>query len=53
MITGDNLLTIHRFGLTIESDRDHPGKAGVFFEDGQNPPVQARLWRSMNRKPSR
>ena len=38
-----NLLVIRGYGLKIESDADHAAQTGVFFDDGQNPPVKADI----------
>jgi hypothetical protein len=43
VITLGNLLTIRGYGLKVEADAAHKDEAGLFFDDGQNPPVKADI----------
>ncbi|MDR0759870.1 MAG: DUF4469 domain-containing protein, partial [Treponema sp.] len=43
VMTIGNLLTIRGYGLKIEGDADHAGQIGLFFDDGENPPVRAEI----------
>ncbi|MDR1074724.1 MAG: DUF4469 domain-containing protein [Treponema sp.] len=43
IMTIGNLLTIRGYGLKIEADATHTGEAGLFFDDGENPPVKAEI----------
>jgi hypothetical protein len=38
-----NLLTIRGYGIKIEADAAHQDEAGLFFDDGENPPVKAEI----------
>jgi hypothetical protein len=38
-----NLLTIRGYGLKIEGDDEHKDEAGLWFDDGQNPPIKAEI----------
>jgi hypothetical protein len=38
-----NLLTIRGYGLKIEAEAKYAGEAGLFFDDGENPPVKAEI----------
>jgi hypothetical protein len=42
MTLGD-LLVIRGYGLKIEADAKHADEAGLFFDDGENPPVKASI----------
>jgi hypothetical protein len=43
VMTIGNLLTMRGSGLKIEGDAQHADEAGLFFDDGQNPPVKAEI----------
>jgi hypothetical protein len=43
VITIGNLLTVRGYGLKIESDSQHKDEVGLWFDDGQNPPVKAEI----------
>jgi hypothetical protein len=42
-MTLGNLLTIRGYGLKIEGDRQSASQVGLFFDDGQTPPVKAEI----------
>jgi hypothetical protein len=42
-MTVGNLLTIRGYGLKIEGDDEHAEEVGLWFDDGQNPPVKAEI----------
>jgi hypothetical protein len=44
VMTPGNLLTIRGYGLKIESDARHKDEAGLWFDDGRNPPVKAEIF---------
>jgi hypothetical protein len=43
IMTLGNLLTIRGYGLKIEAEAKYQGEAGLFFDDGENPPVKAEI----------
>jgi hypothetical protein len=43
VMTIGNFLTIRGYGLKIEGDGRHADEVGIWFDDGQNPPVKAEL----------
>jgi hypothetical protein len=43
VMTIGKLLTIRGYGLKVASDGRHTDEAGLWFDDGQNPPVKAEL----------
>jgi hypothetical protein len=43
VMTIGNFLLIQGYGLKIESDELHKDVAGLWFDDGQNPPIKAEL----------
>jgi hypothetical protein len=43
VMTLGNLLDIRGYGLKIEGDEEHQDVVGLFFDDGQNPPVKAEI----------
>ncbi|MDR1107920.1 MAG: DUF4469 domain-containing protein [Spirochaetaceae bacterium] len=43
VMTLGNLLDIRGYGLKIEADDLHKDEAGLFFDDGQNPPIKAEI----------
>jgi hypothetical protein len=43
VMTMGNLLTIRGYGLKIEAEAKYEAQAGLFFDDGENPPVKASI----------
>jgi hypothetical protein len=43
VMTIGNLLDIRGYGLKIEGDDEHTDEVGLFFDDGQNPPIKAEI----------
>jgi hypothetical protein len=43
VMTLGGLLTIRGYGLKIDADAEHEEEAGLFFDDGQTPPVKADI----------
>jgi hypothetical protein len=43
VMTVGNLLTIRGYGLKIEGDDEHKDEVGLWFDDGQNPPIKAEI----------
>jgi hypothetical protein len=43
VMTVGNLLTIRGYGLKIEGDEEHKDEVGLWFDDGQNPPIKAEI----------
>jgi hypothetical protein len=43
VMTPGNLLTVLGYGLKIDGDGDHKDEVGLWFDDGQHPPVRAEL----------
>jgi hypothetical protein len=43
VMTIGNLLTIRGYGLKIEGDDEHHDEVGLWFDDGQNPPVKTEI----------
>jgi hypothetical protein len=43
VMTLGNLLTIRGYGLKIEGDDEHKDEVGLWFDDGQNPPIKAEI----------
>jgi hypothetical protein len=43
VLTIGNLLTVRGYGLKIDGDAAHKDEAGLFFDNGENPPVKADI----------
>jgi hypothetical protein len=43
VMTLGNLLLIRGYGLKIEGDDQHQAEVGLWFDDGQSPPVKAEI----------
>jgi hypothetical protein len=43
VMTIGNLLTIRGYGLKIEGDDEHTDEVGLWFDNGQNPPIKAEI----------
>jgi hypothetical protein len=43
VMTLGNLLLIRGYGLKIEGDGDHKAEVGLWFDDGEHPPVKAEI----------
>jgi hypothetical protein len=43
VMTSGGLLSIRGYGLKIEGDEEHAEQTGLFFDDGESPPVKAEI----------
>jgi hypothetical protein len=43
VMTIGNLLTIRGYGLKVEAEAKYAAEVGLFFDDGENPPVKAEI----------